>query len=520
MTDAINRNSKPQHTSQRGLLARLRGVVSNSSSARTSVPKCVVEVTEGGARAIEADVVGGMIAVRRAWEAQSATTNFFGESALDGGALLCISRLDAMLRTIALPTDNAEEIRDMARLALLRDLPVEGAGVTDYLVLESQDGASTIVGAAVSASRLEALCALFPLQPSAASVRTLGTLELLRSLDSDASDCVLAIDCVADRVEFLLVENGAPVFSRAADIGGDVSARSARVLVETRRALLALRSGTEGREIARALLLSDAALASEILPQLEAAVGCSASRLETHPRIRLPANVEGEIARSSCFPLAGLLLARIGAARAVDFVHPAQPLDRAARTRKRALTLLGVAVLAVLSGWTAGSFEMKSLQARADDLREKATTALPELQRAKREEFRLKHIALWLESDPAWMDYLAEFRKFAPDTREVVLDGLSGVFAAGEIEFTRDKWEVSGRELKFTLDGEAKDRATADALRDALVASKALGVTSTGADARGGRRLPYPFAYVIRTTDLRPNKAVVAAPKSAAGGSP
>ena len=27
---------------------------------------------------------------------------------------------------------------------------------------------------------------------------------------------------------------------------------------------------------------------------------------------------------------------------------------------------------------------------------------------------------------------------------------------------------------------------------------------STGADARGGRRLPYPFAYTLRTADLAP----------------
>jgi ferredoxin len=57
------------------------------------------------------------------------------------------------------------------------------------------------------------------------------------------------------------------------------------------------------------------------------------------------------------------------------------------------------------------------------------------------------------------------------------------------------------------VDGEAKDRATADSLRDALVKDKSYTLASTGADARGGRRLPYPFAYTIRTSDLAPKQA-------------
>jgi len=59
----------------------------------------------------------------------------------------------------------------------------------------------------------------------------------------------------------------------------------------------------------------------------------------------------------------------------------------------------------------------------------------------------------------------------------------------------------------FTLDGEAADRATADGLRDALVKDKGYALSSAGADARGGRRLPYPFAYTLRTGDLAPRQA-------------
>jgi hypothetical protein len=103
-----------------------------------------------------------------------------------------------------------------------------------------------------------------------------------------------------------------------------------------------------------------------------------------------------------------------------------------------------------------------------------------------------------------------------------VLDSLSAQLDATEIEYS-DVGKMSAKpELRFILDGEAKDRTTADALRDALVKEKGYTVGSTGADARGGRRLPYPFAYTLRTTELEPKQLGVAGgaadPAAKAGG--
>ena len=136
---------------------------------RETHARCVVEVTSGGGRAIDAEILNGAVVVHRAWEvappsdsvdAMSAERGVVdalrNEGALHSGALLSLSRLDAMLRTIDLPTDDVDELSDMARLAVLRDLPVEGvSGVTDYVVLESAHGASKIVGAALSLARFE-----------------------------------------------------------------------------------------------------------------------------------------------------------------------------------------------------------------------------------------------------------------------------------------------------------------------------------------------------------------------------
>ena len=103
-----------------------------------------------------------------------------------------------------------------------------------------------------------------------------------------------------------------------------------------------------------------------------------------------------------------------------------------------------------------------------------------------------------------------------------MLDELSAQLDDAEISYADGKM-ASKPVLKFILDGEAKDRATADALRDSLVKEKNYTLTSSGADARGGRRLPYPFAYTVRTSDLEPKQSVAsesdktAAPKQGGG---
>lgn len=58
--------------------------------------------------------------------------------------------------------------------------------------------------------------------------------------------------------------------------------------------------------------------------------------------------------------------------------------------------------------------------------------------------------------------------------------------------------------MTIVLQGEAADRATADAFRGALVDAEAYQITTAGPDARSGRRLSYAFSYHLRTTAGEP----------------
>jgi hypothetical protein len=129
---------------------------------------------------------------------------------------------------------------------------------------------------------------------------------------------------------------------------------------------------------------------------------------------------------------------------------------------------------------------------------------LPELRSSKRDELRLKHIDAYSTLTPSWLSHLDTLRRFAPDPHVVVLDGMTAQLVSTDVEYTNEGKFVTRPELRFVIDGEAKDRGVADALRDTLVKEKGYTLGSTGADARGGRRLPAPFAYTLRTADLAP----------------
>jgi len=146
-------------------------------------------------------------------------------------------------------------------------------------------------------------------------------------------------------------------------------------------------------------------------------------------------------------------------------------------------------------------------------------TRAPMARRAKRDELRLKHVDAREKLAPDWLAHLDILRRFAPDPSVVVLDGMTAQFSGVEIEYGKNGTFDATPELRFVVDGEAKDRGVADALRDALVREKGYTLGSTGADARGGRRLPAPFAYTLRTSELVPASSKEPSSSSSAGGS-
>jgi hypothetical protein len=95
---------------------------------------------------------------------------------------------------------------------------------------------------------------------------------------------------------------------------------------------------------------------------------------------------------------------------------------------------------------------------------------------------------------------------------QLVLDSWTGTLDFRGVTYDQGKKTKKPRwytpmPIKIVLDGEATNRMTADAFRDALVRGKLYMLRSAGPDTAGGRRLPYKFNYRLAgTADTPPVK--------------
>src|SRR5690606_26129875 len=71
--------------------------------------------------------------------------------------------------------------------------------------------------------------------------------------------------------------------------------------------------------------------------------------------------------------------------------------------------------------------------------------------------------------------------------------------------------------MVISIDGEARDRETADAFRDALTKDPFYTASTAGADRTGGRRLPFGFTYRLRTAVGSPMQAADTAKETPTG---
>lgn len=426
-------------------------------------------------------------------------------------AVVALARERVLLAIAELPSDDEAELRAMARLAIARDVTPEGADGRfsgDFQYLEREALRSTALVVAVPAAEIERARALAGFAAGRVALRALGMAALVRTDPTLRAGMTLAVDIARDAIECTVVRDGVFLHARGAALAPSAAGPAQAVLQEFRRAVAALRAALPGFAPTRTLVSASREIFDAVGAPMQSIAGCASVHLVAHARVSAAdAQVEQALC-DGCWPLVGLLLEDDAAAaadgRAIDLLHPTPPIDVAAKIRERALLLAGIVVVAALAGWTLGKRSWNALESRHDDLETKARGALVEISRAKRDELRLGHIAAFERLAPDWLAHLDALRRFAPDPSAVVLDGLSAQLSGTDIEYSADRKFVAAPELKFILDGEAKDRTVADALRDALVKEKGYTLGSTGADARGGRRLPYPFAYTLRTADLAP----------------
>jgi hypothetical protein len=184
----------------------------------------------------------------------------------------------------------------------------------------------------------------------------------------------------------------------------------------------------------------------------------------------------------------------------IDFADPRRAPDLAARNRQRRLIAAGIALVALLAGWTMARRQLNALRLRADDLARQQANLTHDNVRYWRDEYKLEHLKSWESSNIDWLEHATYLTTIAPQPDKLVLDSWTGTLDYHEVTFDKQKikWGAD-QQLTIVLDGEAKDRETADAFRAALVQSTMYKTGTPGSDAKGGKRMPFGFTYRLRT---------------------
>jgi hypothetical protein len=441
-----------------------------------------------------------------------------------GDIVATLDRDRATVRRLDLPSNEDTELPDMARLVMQRETPAEaGPLVVDLLPLERSATQTTVLVVAAperSVAELRAVVEAAGRRLARISLRTMGMARLLADRPSASGEGVtVGIDATGESAELVTLRRGDVVSSR---VGGRTSGdehNREQLVAEVKRMAMAQRLAEVDAPIAEAVLLA-ATDDREALAALERVFGVRPIAYEPPSSIGIAEGVD-RAALDASWPLVGLLLELCAEEESIDLAAPRRAPDRSALRRQRILLAVGAFAIAGLLGWTLGNQSRRAFEESVSELRTKANSALPEHLRFKRDSLRRAHLDTWVSARTPWLEHLRFLHGFAPDPAAVLIDTWSGTLETSDVRYDRDRrWSVA-TEVKIAFEGEARDRGVADALRDALVDDARYALTSTGADAPGGRRLGSPFSYVLRTRDPRsPADRAPPTPSSASGRAP
>ncbi len=436
-----------------------------------------------------------------------------------GEVTIALPREQLGLKRLVLPSVDQTELPEMIRLALQRDLPFDADGaVIDFVPCGRTETSTSVIAVAAPRPLLDSaqkVARAAGLSPERMTMREMGALTLIRTAALPDARRVLAIDVTEEGVKFGVFIDGAITFSRAAALPSDLSeADVARaVMTEARRTWMSYRMSEGSQDVQRAVLFGHPGSLTDVAGRVSEMLKVPCQSLEYHPLVQEQGRAFGAL-----WPLAGLLLDAARGEPSIDFLHPRTAPDVNARRRLVALAGIGGAALLVAGSIMVALVQGKKLEAQYTALRERARQAEPLRLRYKRDRLKLAHLEQWQQVDVDWLDHMEALATFAPSPELLVLDEWSGVLDFRGVAYSQAGGWTAPKGLRITVEGEARDREIADAFRAALVESDLYTTSSTGADREGGRRLPVPFTYTLRTDQGQVPGAASAAPSPGEGG--
>lgn len=428
-----------------------------------------------------------------------------------------LPRERVVAKRLDLPAAESHELPGMVRLAMQHETSMGPDSVVDYW---QQPGAAAgapsdlwAVGApAAELAAVHAMAAAAGIGVDRVAPRTCGTAALLAPLaaaaGADAADATVAFDLAAENAEIVAADRQGLRTTRGTVLA---SAEPDLAVTEARRSWTALRLTQPDLKVARALVMGGADTAQALAAALDRDV--QVELLTAHPEVDT-----GGTALGRAWPLAGLLLEEIRRTDRLDLAHPHRAPDVAARRRMRAYAAVSIVLLAYCVGWAVGRKDRTALEDQRTEIASKARRAQTEFDRYKRDELKARHLEAWRDAQPQWLDTMLYLHGFAPDPARVVLESWSGQVDEVEVGYSKDGFFRLPPGVRVAMDVETMDRATADALREALIERREWTVKSNSSEGKPGHRLP--VAVQLQLTSAGAGAAAAATPPASGAASP
>jgi hypothetical protein len=277
-----------------------------------------------------------------------------GVSGRIGAVLACLPRQMVNVRLFDLPSGDPREIADMIDLQIARQTPYSREEIVyDYRVVDSERPGYTRIMLVIAQSshvrqRVRAIEEA-GFEVEAVAVSTDGWLAMLQEGGAEGDGLMAYLDMDSSHGDFLILQKGAPLFSRsipvgARDLAGNREGQEERLAQELSRALETFRNENAAGVVERVEVSGVAARLAGLPERLQtwmkipvsAAGGLGAANLPDHPALQMAS-------------VTGLLGATVGSARLqVNLIPETVSLRKAVAVKARRMTLAAILLMAAL----------------------------------------------------------------------------------------------------------------------------------------------------------------------------
>jgi Tfp pilus assembly PilM family ATPase len=342
--------------------------------------------------------------------------------------LVGVGRANIELKNLTLPPAPANELPELVRFQAEREFnTLTDEWPLDFLPIPGEEGETiTVLAAAISpelVAEIQITCEASNLTPQRLILRPCAAASLLsRAKPGDEHKLRLLVDILTEEADLTVLAGDSPVFMRTARLPADSATSDPlrTLLPEIRRTIAAVHARFQGRQIEEIFLcgegLAQETLAREIgrelnlptevfNPLLACTLGAELKRsMPEHP---------GRFA-----PLVGMLLDdAAGEADTIDFLNPRKKAEP--KTRRRELTIAAAAaglLLLIGAGWI--GFQLHSLDSQIAELDTEISQNKPKVDKAGISKANTDKIQEWSDSDPNWLDELANLSIKAPHGKD------------------------------------------------------------------------------------------------------